>query len=433
MSPRTALFWTHLVVGIVAGTVVFIMSSTGAALSLQPQILAWAERDFRVVTPPSADASWLGPDALIERVRQQRPGAAVTGVTLEYGARQAAAVTMSKTDASAQPGPAQQTTIYVNPYSGEIVGHVDPTSGWRRFFRVNTDWHRYLSLAGASRATGRWITGASNALFLFLGISGLILLIPRVWTSAAVRAVLVFRSGLTGKARDFNWHNVIGVWSAAVLIVLTFTALGISFPVTYDAIYSVTGIERPPTPQGPQGGPRELQRSGPRETREEGRRPGGQREEGQRGAAREAAPVAAIAGLDRLWREAEAKLPTWKSIAMRLPARSGQPVTFTMNDRERLNPMPRSTLTMDPATGAVVRWEPYESLITGQRLRTWMRFGHTGELWGLPGQIVAGLASAGGCVLVYTGFALAVRRFAAWRDRRLKQARRELTRERPAA
>ena len=108
--------------------------------------------------------------------------------------------------------------------------------------------HRLASLSlvgGESRPTGRWITGVSNALFLFLGISGLILWLPRVWTSAAVRAVAVFRSGLSGKARDFNWHNVIGVWSAAVLIVLTFTALGISFPKTYDVIYSVTGIERP--------------------------------------------------------------------------------------------------------------------------------------------------------------------------------------------
>jgi uncharacterized iron-regulated membrane protein len=435
MSLRTALFWTHLVAGIVAGTVVFIMSFTGAALSLQPQILAWAEHDLRVVTPPSADASWLGPDALIERVHQQRAGVAVTGLTLEYGAGQAAAVTMRSADAPAPPGPTQQTTVYVNPYSGAIVGEADPASGWRRFFRVNTDWHRYLSLAGESRVTGRWITGVSNALFLFLAISGLILWIPRVWTSPAVRAVLVFRGGLSGKARDFNWHNVIGVWSAAVLIVLTFTALGISFPKTYDVIYSVTGIERPPTPQAPQGAPQrgEAQRSGPRETREEGQRPNGPREEGQRAAAREAAPVAAIAGLDRLWHEAEGKLPTWKSIAMRLPARSGQPVTFTMNDRARLNPMARSTLTMDAATGTVVRWEPYESLMTGQRLRTWMRFGHTGELWGLPGQIIAGLASAGACVLVYTGFALAVRRFAAWRDRRQKQARRELERERPAA
>ena len=47
-----------------------------------------------------------------------------------------------------------------------------------------------------------------------------------------------------------------------------------------------------------------------------------------------------------------------------------------------------------------------------------MRFAHTGELGGLTGEAVAGLASAGGAFLVYTGVALALRRLAAWRRRR---------------
>ena len=217
MTFRTVLFWIHLGAGLLAGTVVFIMSFTGAAISLQPQILAWAERDQRVVQPPSPEAVWLGPDALMASVRQQRPEATVTGVTLEHGGTQAAAVTLSSADAPAGPGPAPQTTIYVNPYTGAILGQVDPTSPWRRFFRINTDWHRYLALAGESRTTGRWITGVSNAAFLFLGISGLFLWIPRIWSAAAIRAVALFRRGLSGKARDFNWHNVIGVWSASVL------------------------------------------------------------------------------------------------------------------------------------------------------------------------------------------------------------------------
>ena len=43
-----------------------------------------------------------------------------------------------------------------------------------------------------------------------------------------------------------------------------------------------------------------------------------------------------------------------------------------------------------------------------------MRFAHTGEVLGIPGQTVAGLVSAGGVVLVWTGIALALRRFLAW-------------------
>ena len=44
-----------------------------------------------------------------------------------------------------------------------------------------------------------------------------------------------------------------------------------------------------------------------------------------------------------------------------------------------------------------------------------MRFLHTGEALGFFGKLVAALASIGGALLVWTGFALAWRRFIAWR------------------
>jgi uncharacterized iron-regulated membrane protein len=48
----------------------------------------------------------------------------------------------------------------------------------------------------------------------------------------------------------------------------------------------------------------------------------------------------------------------------------------------------------------------------GQRLRAFVRFGHTGEYGGLLGQTIAAIASLGACVLVYTGLSLAIRRLA---------------------
>jgi uncharacterized iron-regulated membrane protein len=47
----------------------------------------------------------------------------------------------------------------------------------------------------------------------------------------------------------------------------------------------------------------------------------------------------------------------------------------------------------------------------------WFRFLHTGEAGGWPGQTLAGLASAGAAVLVYTGLSLALRRLFGWRAR----------------
>ena len=369
---RRVFFWLHLATGLSAGVVILIMSFTGAALALQPQILAWVERGERAVDVPAA-GSRLTPAALVARVREQRPNATVSALTIDRDPSRAATVTL-----------APAATLFVNPYNGDITGVVQQ-AGAREFFRTMTDWHRWLAREGDQRAGARWITGVSNAAFLGLALTGMFLWWPRVWSAASVKAVMLFRRGVSGRARDFNWHNVIGFWCAPVLVVLTFSGMAISFPKTYDVIHAVTGMTRPPAaaPAG-RGAPPRVDR------------------------------------IDEMWSAAEQQMPSWRSIVMRLPQAAGQPVTFTINDLEKVNAMARSTLTIDATSAAVIKWDPYDSQPPGQRLRTWLRFGHTGEVWGLTGQIIAGVASAGGCVLVYTGFALAWRRFSGWRKRRAR-------------
>src|SRR5262249_60037166 len=119
--------------------------------------------------------------------------------------------------------------------------------------------------------------------------------------------------------------------------------------------------------------------------------------------------------LDAAWALAAARIPTWRTITVRLPPRGGGPVNLSIVDARSWNQFARSQLTVDAATGRVVKWEPYDDSSRGQKLRGWFRFAHTGELAGLPGQVVAGVASAGGALLVWTGLALALRRLIGWR------------------
>jgi uncharacterized iron-regulated membrane protein len=72
--------------------------------------------------------------------------------------------------------------------------------------------------------------------------------------------------------------------------------------------------------------------------------------------------------------------------------------------------------------GAVLRFEPYAAQSRGAKVRGWLRFLHTGEAFGVIGQTVAGLASAGAVMLSWTGVSLALRRFATWRRRRAAAA-----------
>jgi sulfite reductase (NADPH) flavoprotein alpha-component len=100
---------------------------------------------------------------------------------------------------------------------------------------------------------------------------------------------------------------------------------------------------------------------------------------------------------------------------MRFPPRPDGPVAVSIMEPAAPHPFARSQLTLNRATADVVKWEPYSENNLGRRLRSWFRGLHTGEALGFFGQTVAGLASLGGCFLVWTGLAMAWRRFRSWR------------------
>ena len=297
-------------------------------------------------------------------------------------------VALAANPAASQPA----RTIFVNPYTGEVLG--EGAKGVREFFHVVTDWHRWLAAHGENRATARAITGACNLGFLFIVASGIYLWLPRKQTWQQFKQILWFRRGLPGKARDFNWHNVIGFWSFAPLFIVVLSAVVISYQWAGNLVYRVVG-ENPPAQRGP-GGPPSAN--------------AGQ----QRG---NNAPVS-LDGLNGLWARAEQQTAGWRSISLRLPTTAEAPAVFTIDNGTGGEPQKRATLTLDRKTGEVVRWEPFSSFSRGRQLRSILRFAHTGEVLGLTGQTIAGLVSLGGVFLVWTGLALAWRRLRAWQNRR---------------
>jgi len=192
---RRLLFWCHLVAGLVAGSIVLIMSVTGVLLTYEKQMASWADRRGFAITPVGTR---VAPDAMIGAARAAAGGGPAT--TLTMWADPAAPVAIA----------VAQKTLYLDPYTGQVLG--ESRAQPRAFFRKMTDWHRWLGASPEGRAQGRMITGACNLAFLFLVLSGLYLWLPKIWTWRQVRNVAWFKGGLSGKARDFNWHNAIGVW-----------------------------------------------------------------------------------------------------------------------------------------------------------------------------------------------------------------------------
>src|SRR5262245_60446802 len=158
---RKVLFWSHLTVGAIAGIVILIMSVTGVLLTYERQITYWADtRNYRV-EPPSPETTPLSMDALLTKAREAQAGAAITTVTLRSGSSEPVAIGLAPGPGSgAGPGPGGGRTIFINPYTGDVLG--EGSKGVHDFFHVITDWHRWLGAGGAGRNTARAITGACN-------------------------------------------------------------------------------------------------------------------------------------------------------------------------------------------------------------------------------------------------------------------------------
>ncbi|MYD86576.1 MAG: PepSY domain-containing protein, partial [Acidobacteria bacterium] len=68
-------------------------------------------------------------------------------------------------------------------------------------------------------------------------------------------------------------------------------------------------------------------------------------------------------------------------------------------------------LLFDRATGELVARAGYPTFSRGFKIRRWLRFAHTGEVYGVIGQTIAGITSLGVAVMVWTGLAMSWRRF----------------------
>jgi uncharacterized iron-regulated membrane protein len=376
MTLRKLLFWPHLIAGTIAGAVILMMSVTGVLLMYEKQMISWAdEREYRF----APQAARLAVEDLIRAVKASK-GVMPSAVTLRSDPAAPAIFVMGR-----------DGNLYVNPYTAEVLGSGSPAV--RRFFRSVTEWHRWFGAEGDRRPAARAITGACNLAFLFLVCSGLYLWWPKRWTRQHLKPITLFRGGLSGKARDFNWHNVIGIWCAVPLFFVVLGATVISYPWASNMVYRLAGSAPPKAQGSPRGGA-------------------------------EGDQSASIEGIDKAWVVAGRQVSNWRTMTLRIPASEKAPLTFTIDQGYAGQPQKRTILTLNGETNEIVKAEPFSSYDAGRRARMWLRFVHTGEYYGLPGQTIAGIASGGAAVLVWTGIALSLRRFRVWRSR--KQVKEEV-------
>ena len=388
---RRILFWTHLASGVLAGLLILLMSVTGVLLTYEHQMVASAERRNHAQATPGMQRLPL--DDLAEVARPVIAGN--SRATLIVNAEPGAPLTVTA---------GRETVALINPFTGSIIS--DAAEGMKGFLGTMESWHRWMG--GDPRSTRANLLDYANLLFLFITVSGLYLWLPAVWRWRTVRGVLLFqRRYINAKVRDFNWHHVFGAWMLVPLFVIALSGVVMSFPWANNAVFAAFG-EAPPQRGGPPGGAGGPGAGGPGAggPAAAARGPGGG----------EGSPSTAAdqprASLQQLLDAAVAQVPDWQRATMPMVV-GGPRVEVAVELRSEERRAPRRTVVLDATSGGVIEVQGASApppSTPGQNARTWFRFAHTGEQYGVIGQTIAGLAPLAACFLVYTGLALAWRR-----------------------
>ena len=153
-------------------------------------------------------------------------------------------------------------TVYVDPYTGEIVG--EGATAVDEFFGSVMRLHRFLWLP---TEIGRPIVGVATLIYVVISLTGLLLWLPR--TAAAWRRKSTWKTALNVRVRRGGWplvfdlHNALGFYTLLPALILALTGLCWSFGWYRDAVGAVLGeapfkakSEKPESLTSPDGSPR---------------------------------------------------------------------------------------------------------------------------------------------------------------------------------
>jgi uncharacterized iron-regulated membrane protein len=169
------IFRIHRILGLTAGLFILMLTLTGSILVFDSQVDAWLNPEITKVVPDmAADATRQSTDALLTVVHRQYPTATIHTLQL-YTAETDRAIRVELTEKD------QRTSVYLNPYTGTILGTRNPESTFVHEVRELHEsllWEPYggyiMGLVGlcllGSVLTGTWYYRKSLLRILRVGV-----------------------------------------------------------------------------------------------------------------------------------------------------------------------------------------------------------------------------------------------------------------------
>lgn len=220
----------HLWLGLLSGLIVVIVCLTGSLYAFKDEITAACE-PWRTVTDTGVVP--LKPSALCAIANRAAGDSLPSAVTL--GGRTDAAWV----DYFSERG---TTTVFVNPYTGEVMKTVRKQPDDFSFFDFVLQGHLRLWLP---RHIGSPLVSYAVLAFLVTLLTGLVVSWPRKWTRKAVKSHFTFHRPFRAARFNFDLHNVLGFYAVIPLVALCFTGLMFGLSWFSGGIYSLVSCGKP--------------------------------------------------------------------------------------------------------------------------------------------------------------------------------------------
>ncbi|NVO32290.1 PepSY-associated TM helix domain-containing protein [Hymenobacter lapidiphilus] len=360
----------HLWLGLALGAVALLSYLPAALYAWEPELTDWYYHDLVFV--PEVGTRPRSATELLAAAKAAVPaGHVVSALELTPGAARAYIFQTYKDNP--QPGWTYFSQhqyweqIYVDPYTGRVLGMVDVTRNWIENLRV---MHQQLLLR---YDVGHFIIGTATLALLAAVLTGLVLWWPR--NRAALRQRLTIKSDVRWRRRNYDLHNVGGFYAYAVILLLATSGLVWSFDWWEMGIYRLLGQTTKPGYGAHAAAP--------------------------------ARPRTTATPLDAALRHLQTQRPTWTNIYVALPeAASKNPHELEgYVDYDGGTAWNESdTYFYHTATGTVTYAEPFVQKTTGEKWRNSNYPIHIGTIFGWPTRVLVCLATLVCASLPVTGF-----------------------------
>jgi uncharacterized iron-regulated membrane protein len=331
----------HQWAGLTGAAFIFVMAATGSALVFENGIDRALNRSTSYVTPSGRP---LALTELVARANAADPADPVGSIHIAEQPNQAYEL-----------GSRRRHSIFVNQYSGEILGTRDRERSFARFLHL-------LHTRFVAGEAGEHLAGGFTVVMLFLAASGIVLWWPR--------KIFVFTRSRSWKRTNFDLHNTVGFYSSVVMFVIALAGVLIAFEHTLDPLVLRLNA-------APEADLSKLQSMA---------EPGASR----------VSPDDAIA-------VAAAILPGAWASNINVPAGPKAIYRVLMKFPEDRTPAGRSRVYLDQFTGTVLAVESTRTAQLGRRILNLKRSAHTGDIFGAPTQALYFLVSLGIAVQSVTG------------------------------